>query len=977
MLKYSITLNREEVKMTELEWAERYVAQDLSFFSGVTSIDNHLENLNRIYVEYSKDETRVPFDISAVTVNRQGYIVLKNKKYEVKSGNTVTYGDDLPGSGTSENFTYIDFNSMHIMSGNSGFTIHDVLYEFSVGKIVEKDVTLTPNGGNCVMDTVVWIEDGVAEIDGRKYTVDFESFSADGSMGALIDEFGNYVLAKDICDCDGMGIHKFYKAIEVTKFVIRPSEFQILDVDRIATCGYENFVVYNGERYAVKKEYVDGGDYIDWKYMCFGDIFPGSGTSVYVDIGASGETPATKENICGSSIYEITDLTYFDAYIKIGDEKVMVLSTIVEKPLGNFVAIYLKGYSDGLSVGDKIVGTFNDGESEIEVLSYVSGTSTSSTASDRYVIYNGTKYEVIPNLISKVDTSGDSEERYYVIDRFSSDGKAFVEVDEELVPMSANTSHTKVRRYGNIVTSSTSTSNLKTYNVVKADGVEIFGKKYEVLSATSESGTVKEYIVIEDGRKIVFTINDIVGSSMLVCEAFIDQDEVDKVSRMEYDVESATYAAANQNDSAFRKVDESIHYGELTPATVYKYKFNGENSMYDDILDSLRIYLNNGYATFRLPMTLQGGENPLQEDVTENEFFLAEKEKAVNKIVDMEKDVYTPKTLVRESGTFEGANEKYNPIYELDFNLHFRTRDLNTWKVLEDGVDESGNSISYGWFVTDYYPYNDRGEGEVLMETSDLYGLMYFNDMDVLYQKNNLSRSFIRLSYYDSPNPQTQSLLGTSCVFVDGSAAFKKYADNSKKIKDSYEMVGYKDATEIFFNKINTNSEKSDEDTYDETKRMSSRLIVKNKYESKGSSEGFYLYVFREYSSGLHPKQIFMKAEFNHAKIGRVIPLVIPMNWKKTDDTYYPTSAKTFNEISANTSGYPLEAVIAQQYIPLYAVFDYEKKEYGYVFDDRYVTVEDGVAKLNLFELKIRDDSNASGATKDIYEINVNDKFIE
>ena len=80
--------------------------------------------------------------------------------------------------------------------------------------------------------------------------------------------------------------------------------------------------------------------------------------------------------------------------------------------------------------------------------------------------------------------------------------------------------------------------------------------------------------------------------------------------------------------------------------------------MYDDILDSLRIYLNNGYATFRLPMTLQGGENPLQEDVTENEFFLAEKERAVNKIVDMEKDVYTPKTLVRESGTFEGAKEK-------------------------------------------------------------------------------------------------------------------------------------------------------------------------------------------------------------------------------------------------------------------------------------------------------------------------------
>ena len=53
-----------------------------------------------------------------------------------------------------------------------------------------------------------------------------------------------------------------------------------------------------------------------------------------------------------------------------------------------------------------------------------------------------------------------------------------------------------------------------------------------------------------------------------------------------------------------------------------------------------------------------------------------------------------------------------------------------------------------------------------------------------------------------------------------------------------------------------------------------------------------------------------------------------------------------------------------ESYIPLYAVYDFKNKEYAYVFDDRYFIgsskdkiYKDGVVNLNLFEMKVKDES--------------------
>ena len=72
--------------------------------------------------------------------------------------------------------------------------------------------------------------------------------------------------------------------------------------------------------------------------------------------------------------------------------------------------------------------------------------------------------------------------------------------------------------------------------------------------------------------------------------------------------------------------------------------------------------------------------------------------------------------------------------------------------------------------------------------------------------------------------------------------------------------------------------------------------------------------------------------------------------------------------------GIPLERVYAQSYIPLYAVYDFKNKEYAYVFDNRYISMDNGIINLNLFEMKIKEDTDTSAASTTAV-IDINEQF--
>ena len=261
------------------------------------------------------------------------------------------------------------------------------------------------------------------------------------------------------------------------------------------------------------------------------------------------------------------------------------------------------------------------------------------------------------------------------------------------------------------------------------------------------------------------------------------------------------------------------------------------------------------------------------------------------------------------------------------------------------------------------------------MEVSDLVGLLNFTNDDIYYQKSKVGKTFLRFSYYDSIDPNRQMLLATSTVFMDEHTLFKKFIDNSRKNVNTYSLVSAEKNTRDL-NKISVMSELKDGNSVviEESNRLSSRFVITNKYDTDTSSEGFYIYMFKEYSENLHPREIFMKVEFNHAGIGTTIPFIKPMSWSGSSKTWFPDK-----ELSVGSDemkqGVELEKKNAQDYIPLYAVYDFKNKEYVYVFDKRYVTVNDGVASINLFELKLRDESNDSTSLNDIKSYGIDSIF--
>ena len=359
------------------------------------------------------------------------------------------------------------------------------------------------------------------------------------------------------------------------------------------------------------------------------------------------------------------------------------------------------------------------------------------------------------------------------------------------------------------------------------------------------------------------------------------------------------------------------------------------------------LYKIGGVINVPLTLSTDFANNLFQTELVTKNFFDVEKKKAINPIVDMEKDIYFPvyvkgsDKLIDSSGNIVYQN--FSSIEEIEFNLHFRERDLNNgWKVYDDGYWNGINSNG----VSDkrLVPF-DNPENQ-----SDLLGYLNFNNDDVFYQKSKLAKSFIRLSYYDSPNPSNQMLLYYSTIFMDEGLKYSTYIKNitlGEGVNDYYNFK-FKDLE----SEISTDGEyqQGNNDEERETKRLSSRIKVSNKYESKGSSEGFYLYFFKENGELLHERTIYLKIEFNHAGYGRTIPFMMPMEQISGSSLYkllkYTDSNFPFN-------GYPINELYEKMFIPIRLVYDYPNNRYVYYLptDD----IQNNKLVYNLFEIKVEE----------------------
>lgn len=964
MLRYNIKVTEDDISREKMSWDEKFLSQDLSYVSGVTSTSYHLEKYGMIPASNSMVSSDATLRVVSENVHRNGYCLILGKEYDVKK---VNVGE--------KDVNYIEVNGTFYYEVKGKYVIDNMLKQDDDKKSVISGEVIVHSGSkdSVNIDTIVWIEDGKVTIDGITYWYDEneEKITLDGVY--FIDNYESVTKCKDI------KFFNFKSTIEVTKFKLTKAFDEIgYDYSKVSYCSYLYFINFNGECHniAFTKDKDDGSftffcDYNGKELPLFFKV-----SDDYIELNSA--------NLASNGIewvYDYESLKSITSYVKVscedGDVYVEVEHDVISANDGDRVLVQLSDSYTSFGIGDVI--TFHNDDSTEELKVYGD--------ENEFVVYNGNKIGLVKNLCDTVTIENYEYPIHYVNGR--NEGKdCVIDVDGSNVLMQLVSKDGKmsVKPYGYVIAKGHNVAtNDVFYNINEYDGVTINGKSYKRYKNDSENVNV---IPTDLPSKYMLEVDDVVGSSILVCKAFLPTEGLPKNEYITIGKETLQRVVGASSALRLTSVNKIFGVREITPLLPFSKKSSDyeditSSKYYYDLFGSLSLYCSMGYVSVKFPMTMHVGDDAMQDDIVENDFFEHEKRLAINPIIDMEKDVYSPK-YIDKNGKYDGSDTVFLPISEIRVNLHFRTRDLDTWKVNEgfNLVDSSGNTD--GWFVTDYYPYkgntkmkDKNGNNIDLMEVSDLVGLLNFTNDDIYYQKSKVGKTFLRFSYYDSIDPNRQMLLATSTVFMDEHTLFKKFIDNSRKNVNTYSLVSAEKKT-IDLNKISVMSELKDGNSavIEESKRLSSRFVITNKYDTDTSSEGFYIYMFKEYSENLHPREIFMKVEFNHAGIGTTLPFIKPMSWTEDNSskTWFPNK-----ELSVGSTemmkGVELEKKNAQDYIPLYAVYDFKNKEYVYVFDKRYVTVNDGVASINLFELKLRDESNDSTSLNDIKSYGIDSIF--
>lgn len=426
------------------------------------------------------------------------------------------------------------------------------------------------------------------------------------------------------------------------------------------------------------------------------------------------------------------------------------------------------------------------------------------------------------------------------------------------------------------------------------------------------------------------------------------QDNGLDIQRMEITVTYDTYTSVLYNGNLPMVYD------------LYRKDFRFEDA------DSLTVYSAAGYYNISLPLGQLFATNANQEDLVQKHFVEEETEKAIPPIVDMEKFVYTP--IIKKG-------DEELEVNEIIFNFHFREREGEDWLVKDEGY----------W---NGYPEGEKNDIIVTFDEpekqSDLLTFLSFVNQDVRYQKSRLKKSFIRLSFYDSNNQANQNLLFYSTVFLETGVLFGKmckyyddiyhqpvYNEETGEIEpDPKERVGIRvDSEPYSFMKSDGDvvylSDKDDD--FKEKRRLSTRMTVKDRFNSEGSSDGFYVYLFQADDPNLRHKDMYMRVDFNHAGFGRSLPFMRPTDFDM--DTLENGRAKDFQTIiddckpkdGEKAGGYDLETYYTHLYVQF--KYGYSKKLQKHVYylayaaenGDDYMTFDDENRRIifNLYEAKV------------------------
>lgn len=381
----------------------------------------------------------------------------------------------------------------------------------------------------------------------------------------------------------------------------------------------------------------------------------------------------------------------------------------------------------------------------------------------------------------------------------------------------------------------------------------------------------------------------------------------------------------------------------------------------------LKISKRNSILSIPLEIVNNFQTDLFKEELLTTNFVEKEKKKTINRIINMEKQVYYP---VYNDGGDRGF------IDELFFNLHFRERQGDNWLV-DNNRFWNGTKYPNNWS-----PINPLTKPTIenctqnqmaffdVDKQSDLLSYLDFTNNDIRYQKSKLKKSFLRLLFYDSTNQTNQNLLYTSTVFIDSGKLFGKYcryAEDEPYIYSKDDViengVGIKvdrePSCELLkkYDSTITSCCNNKSDNIRNDLRLSTQFVIKDKYNKQASSEGFYLYLFSEDDLKLVEKDIYMKIEFNHAGYGRTLPFMSPtdengrfLSYQEIINEWY----KNLNSDKNEVVGFSIRKYYSYTYIKLKVVYDKKLKKHVYYLDNQEnVDKINRTMTINLYEAKV------------------------
>ena len=986
--KYQLTNHREYIGFEDF-----YVSPDLSYISGTTSAKFSFSVGDKLWVESAYFPRQEPVVITYEdTVKRNGYILHPVDlliQYDFLSAYDITKNDTF----VTRKVKYVEYNGDVYYQDIGDDLYVSFLIEGRKYSINEADDVLT-------IQAKAYIEDDKVVVDGITYNV---IYNQNLDYITFTDMLGVKVANTAQWDKNNINLTPDY----VQKVVINNKQKRTYNTRSVSLFGIRPFIVYDNKKL-----------YLQYLFNETGSI---EGFGVVID----GVNYPALEDLTNVNPFSETDyqeaLVLDKAMLFIKGVPFEIIPEPAEGVDGGKICVEMEDEHLPFLLGDVINVNTLKNTNKLRL-------NTDSSGVD-YIYVNNQRYNRVANLCDEVviQTSryqltykGDCASPYIgmMCNCTMSDGtKLYFTVAEINTELNTVVRLQKVK-YENNKWIPCYTMRLddnghpaylpaNDYAVESHDGIKIGNNKFPVVIDDSQYEVVYVTFPISYELKIVDTL----GSNKFICEPNINIDTFQTEVYNEMVSDEITSIVSNDL-YVVTKIPNLFGLKRMTakdwiPNLV---AFSGPTSMLGMSGLQTALSFERKKTSFSIPVSLS---KPIDGSLNVSNLITTyhydeQAELSINRIVDMDKDIYTP--IIRN------GDEIMN-VERITFNLHFRTRDLETWQIHDDegtwqisdgkGTDNkpqintlklAANSDFCNWFVTDYYPYNQyNNSGSTVyhdntflnncMKRSDLLGYLYFTTNDVQEKRRKLSGSFLRLTFFDSRNPDKQNMLGTSTIFMDCDRHYEtlysekykqpsnmlcynltaeslfgnRFESDESTVKDGFSVnydIKPNVLTECFkppYNAVSatTNQIYVTEDERGYLPRLDSRIVVSDRYTSTTPSEGFYTYIIKEFADRLRPQTIYMKAEFFHAGVGIKIPMVLATDKSKN-------AIKDWNLDKLNTfkEGYELSEVYDRLYIPITISYNRKMRQYVYEISktNNYLdSVKDGNSLIfNLFELKTK-----------------------